>query len=343
MLHKKINRQASIFPLIVLALLILVFLSAMIGRYFIPPRELLNIISLKFTGLSHSVGQSEETVVFQVRLARICAAMIIGGALSVSGASYQGIFRNPMVSPDILGASAGASFGAVLAILMGLNSFFVQAFAFVCGILAVVIALVVSNAIVNSEGGSIVILVLTGMVVSALFSAFVSIVKYVADPYNTLPAITFWLMGGLTYVTNSDVLIMIIPFLLGVLPLMFFRWKLNILSFGDEEAKSLGINTKELRTITILCATLMTSSSVAIGGMVGWVGLIVPHLARMIVGPDHKRLLPASLLIGSMFLLLVDDISRCAFAQEIPLGIITAVAGAPLFLYLLFKGRRSWT
>lgn len=208
---------------------------------------------------------------------------------------------------------------------------------------ALAAAYAVSSRLTGGGGGGITItLVLTGMVISSMFSAFISIIKFVGDPYDTLPSITFWLMGGLTYITKEDVLIMLIPFAISIVPLMLLRWRLNVLSLDDEEAESLGVDTKKLRLAVIICATLMSSASVAAGGMIGWVGLIVPHIARMISGPDYTKMLPCSVLTGAIFLLIMDDLSRCLFAQEIPLGVLTAIIGAPFFLYLLFRGKKSF-
>lgn len=336
--HRK--RRPGILALLLVALAAALLISVMIGRYSISPAALWRLIAAGLTG--QSGGSSAETVLWNVRLPRVLAAAMIGGALAVSGAAYQGIFKNPMVSPDILGASAGASFGAALAIMLGVSSILVQCFSFAFGMAAVLLSFALSTYIGRSKGGMVLILVLTGMVTSALFSAFVSIVKYVADPYDTLPAITFWLMGGLTYITAGDILMLLVPLVLGCLPLFMLRWRLNVLSFGDEEAGTLGLNVPLLRGIIIFCATLLTSSSVAVGGMIGWVGLIVPHLARMAAGPNYKIMLPVSFVMGSLFLVIVDDVSRCAFPQELPLGILTAVIGAPFFMFMLSRGRRGF-
>lgn len=325
-----------LLPGLILLLAALVFVSLLIGRYSIP----LSAFPALF-GLGGDADSQAQTVLFGVRLVRIIAAVMIGAALATAGSAYQGIFKNPMVSPDILGASAGAGFGASLAISLGFNALGVQLFAFCCGLVAVGLAYGLSMVIGRRAGGTL-ILVLTGMVVGALFQAGISIIKYVGDPYDTLPAITFWLMGGLSYVTGSDLLVMLVPFLLGVVPLLVTRWRLNVLSLGDEEAGALGVNTGRMRLVVILCATLLSSSAVAVGGMIGWVGLIVPHLARMAAGPDYHRLLPIAMVGGGAFLLAVDDIARCLFAMEIPLGVLTAVAGAPFFIWLLYKGRRSF-
>lgn len=331
----------AVIGILLLLLAAAAVVSVLIGRYSITPEVLFEILFRGGSAVSED-AEAASLVLFEARLARICAAVLIGASLSAAGAAYQGIFRNPMVSPDILGAATGASFGAALAILLGGNALAVQISAFCFGLAAVAAAYMASSILSGESGGATLTLVLTGMVIAALFSAFISIIKFVGDPYDTLPTITFWLMGGLTYVTRSDLYIMLIPFAAGMIPLMLLRWRLNILSFDDEEAAALGVDTKKTRAVIILCATLMSSSSVAVGGMIGWVGLIVPHIARMIAGPDYSRMLPCSVLIGGLFLLVVDDLARCLFAQELPLGVLTAIIGAPFFLYLMFKGKKSF-
>lgn len=332
---------ASVVGILLFLLMAAAVVSVLIGRYSITPEVLFEILFRSGETVSEN-AEAASLVLFEARLARICAAVLIGASLSAAGAAYQGIFRNPMVSPDILGAATGASFGAALAILLGGNALTVQISAFCFGLAAVAAAYIASSVLSGQSGGATLTLVLTGMVIAALFSAFISIIKFVGDPYDTLPTITFWLMGGLTYVTRSDLYIMLIPFAAGMIPLMLLRWRLNILSFDDEEAAALGVDTKKTRAVIILCATLMSSSAVAVGGMIGWVGLIVPHIARMIAGPDYSRMLPCSVLIGGLFLLAVDDLARCLFAQELPLGVLTAIIGAPFFLYLMFKGKKSF-
>lgn len=316
-------------------LLLLAAVSIMVGRYPIPPRDFAALLT------GEPAADSPALILFKVRISRICAALLIGGALAMSGAAYQGMLKNPMVSPDILGASAGAGFGASLGISLGLDGLTVQVLAFLFGMLAVAATFWLSRAIEGMAGGGMMVLVLTGMVLSALFSAFVSIVKYVADPYDVLPQITFWLMGGLSYITAADLLMLAIPFLLGAVPMLFMRWRLNVLSIGDQEASAMGLNVPRLRAWFVLCATLLTSSAVAVGGMIGWVGLIIPHLARMLVGVNNRYLLPASLMLGGGFLLIVDDLARSLLPQEIPLSVITAILGAPVFLHLLFIRQRS--
>ena len=217
-----------------------------------------------------------------------------------------------------------------------------QIISFVFGLAAVLITLGINSAINRGEEGSVLSLILTGMVISSLCQAFIALIKYVGDTEDKLPEITFWLLGGLTTTTSKDILIMIVPMFIGLIPLFLLRWNLNVLSFGGEEARSLGVNTYRMKAIVIICSTLITAASVSIGGIIGWVGLIIPHLARMIVGPNYKVALPASMIIGSIYLLLVDDIARGIFTAEIPLGILTSLIGAPFFIYLLLKGRRGW-
>ncbi|MDT3428087.1 iron complex transport system permease protein [Paenibacillus forsythiae] len=311
------------------------------GRYGISLEQVVQIVIGKMLGQAPVWPEKVEMVLFKVRIPRIFSAMLIGAALAAAGAAYQGLFRNPMVSSDILGASTGAGFGAALGILLSMGMLGVQASAFVFGLGAVLLTYTIGSSM-GRKGGTILALLLTGMVVSALFGSFTSLIKYVADPYSKLPAITFWMMGGLSAVTGRDLLVMLAPFLLGSIPLLLVRWRMNVLSFGEEEAEALGVDVRRLRVLVILCSTLLTASAVSIGGMIGWVGLVVPHMTRLLVGPDYKVLLPVSMLLGGTFLLGVDDLARSAFPQEIPLGILTAVIGAPCFLYLLLKGRREW-
>ncbi|MBO4291190.1 MAG: iron ABC transporter permease [Lachnospiraceae bacterium] len=341
---QKRNRDSSHFLLILflIGLLILTVICSMIaGRFSISVSEIRQILQGEGRD-PYSALYNARTVLFESRIPRIAASAVIGASLSCAGAAYQGIFHNPVVSPDILGAGTGAAFGAVLAIYFGAGTAVIQLSAFLFGLLAVGAAYLLGSAIAGKTGISTITLVLTGMVTGSLFSAFISIIKFIGDPYDTLPTITFWLMGGLTYVTGHDVLMMLIPFAAGMIPLFFFRWRLNVLSLDEEEAKAMGVNTSMLRVLFILCATLISSSSVAVGGMIGWVGLIVPHISRMITGPDYTKLIPCSLLIGAEFLMIVDDLSRCLSAAELPLGVLTSVVGAPFFLWLMYRGRRSF-
>ncbi|WP_292389850.1 FecCD family ABC transporter permease [Methanosarcina sp. UBA5] len=320
----------------------LLIISLFVGRYQTPMSavvdESINIFSSLFFGTSASVS-TQHTVLFNVRLPRILAALLVGASLSTAGVSFQGIFRNPLVSPYILGVGTGAGFGACLAILLWNSYLLIQCMAFAFGLLAMFIAISMSKA---SKGTGTLVLVLSGMIVGSIFTALTSLVKYLADPYDELPAIVFWLMGSLATVRFVDLLYILFPMFIGTLVLFLLRWRINILSLGDEEAKALGMNVEKMRLIIIVCATLITSAAVSISGVIGWVGLVVPHISRMIVGPNYSRLLPMSIVIGASFMLIVDDLSRTIAATEIPLGILTSLIGAPLFAYLLKRGRLGW-
>ncbi len=339
-MNLKIIRNIPIMTITIITLIIIFVMSFLIGRYPISPSEV--IIAL-FTGFFHikmNLSPAIYTVVWDIRMPRIAAAMIVGAALSISGASFQGIFRNPLVSPDILGVSAGAGFGAALAILIGLSPIIIQIMAFSSGLIAVSLTYFLSK---SFKGNTTLMMVLGGIAIGALFSAFTSCIKYVADPYSKLPEIVFWLMGSLATVNRQSVLMIILPILIGFCVLLMIRWRINILSMGDEEARSLGVDTEKLRILVILCCTLLTAAAVSISGIIGWVGLVIPHIARMFIGPDHKKLLPFSILLGAIFLLLVDDLCRSITAVELPLGIVTAIIGAPFFIYLLKRGYEGWT
>lgn len=316
-------------------------ISFLIGRYNITPWDVLAVFKSRLLGTDCNISEMTQSVIMKIRMPRIFAAILIGGALSSAGATYQGLFKNPMVSPDILGASAGAGFGAAMAILLSLPFVFIQLFAFVFGVFSVGIACYICKKASKGKD-ALLILVLAGIVVSTLFSSLITFFKYIADPYSKLPEITYWLMGGLSKVSNMDVLMMIVPFICGIVPLFLLRWQLNAMAFGDEEAKAMGLNIGRLRVIYIVSATLLTASSVAISGMIGWVGLVIPHLTRMLVGPNYKYLMPASFLIGGIFLLMTDNFARTLFTMEVPLGILTSIIGAPFFLYLLVKRKKGW-
>lgn len=321
-------------------MVVLFFVSFMIGQYPITPLEVIDVIASKFLGFPCAESEMIQTIVWKVRLPRICAALLVGAALSIAGAVYQGLFKNPMVSPDILGASSGAGFGAALAILLSLPYIFIQFNAFAFGIFAVGLAYFVCQRVSRGKD-AILMLVLGGMIVSTLFSSFITLTKYVADPDSKLPEITYWLMGSLSTVNLRDILFLLPPVLIALAPLISLRWQLNAMAFGDEEAQAMGLNVKRLRGLFILCATLLTAASVAIAGMIGWIGLIIPHMARFIVGPNCKVLLPMSFLVGGSFLLLVDNVARNLFTVEIPLGILTSMIGAPFFFYLLLKRKKE--
>lgn len=327
--------------IILIALPVVAFLiSFPLGRYPVSLEQLITVLAAKVFPIAHTWPSTIDTVIFKVRLPRIIAAMLVGAALATSGAAYQGMFKNPLVSPDILGASAGAGFGAALAIFFSYSYFGIQAFSFFFGLAAVMLAWSVSSRIKHDP---MLALVLSGILIGTLFSSGTSLLKYMADPYDKLPAITYWLMGSLASIDNKDVMAAGIPILIGAIPLFLVRWRLNVLSLGEEEATALGLDTKKLRFLVIVCSTLMTSASVSISGLIGWVGLVVPHLARMAVGPNYRILLPTSILMGSSYLLFVDDLARLMASVEIPLGILTSIIGAPFFIVLLMRSRRGWS
>ncbi|MCK9151884.1 FecCD family ABC transporter permease [Methanobacterium alcaliphilum] len=333
------TRRWSVNLILITLPILLFFVSFLIGRYPLTPVEvILTILAKVYPALQ--VSPTATTIVWDIRLPRIVAAILVGAALSVAGASFQGTFKNPLVSPDILGVSSGAGFGASIAILLVGIPLITQVSAFVWGLIAVCVTYALARSIRSSE---ILIMVLSGMGVGSLFTALISLCKYMADPFEKLPQIVYWLMGSLASVNNHEVLLASIPIILGISFLFILRWKLNILAMGDEESKSLGVDTGKLRFIIILCCTMITAAAVSISGIIGWVGLIIPHISRMLVGPDHKNLLPATICLGASFLLLIDNISRTILITEVPIGILTAIIGAPFFLYLLRRGYNQWT
>ncbi|KAA6301758.1 MAG: iron complex transport system permease protein [Candidatus Ordinivivax streblomastigis] len=323
----------ALFVLLVLVTLV----SFSLGRYPIAVSELLDYL---FTG--SFADENIPILISQVRMPRIIGAILAGGGLAISGAAYQGLFRNPMVSPDLLGVSSGAGFGAALAIILSMGILGIQMMAFVTGVGAVLFTLFVSR-IIGQNHDKILMLVLSGMVVGSLFSALLSLMKYIADSESKLPDITFWLMGSLAEVSLKELTVVAPVVLLALIPLLLTSWKLNVLSFGDGEASTMGVNTRQLRLTVIGCASLITASIVCITGLIGWVGLIIPHIARFMVGANHRILLPASFLLGASFMLIIDDLARTVSTLEIPLGIITSLIGAPLFLFLLkFSSKKVW-
>jgi iron complex transport system permease protein len=323
------------------ALLGLVLAALAIGKYPVPLGDLAAILGRRLLGLDIAVPPTAETVVMQVRLPRVTAALAVGASLAAAGATYQGLFRNPLVSPDILGVSSGAGLGAVLGITLSLPVAAIQGLAFAGGLGAVAIVYAVGLAVRRHD--PVLTLVLAGVAVGAMLGSGISLLKVLADPYNQLPAITFWLLGSLTSVTLGDVAAVLPALVVGLVPLVLLRWRVNLMSLGDEEARALGVETRILRPVLIAAATLVTAAAVSITGVIGWIGLIVPHVARLLVGPDYRRLLPASMILGAGYLVGVDLIARTAGTIEIPLGILTAMVGAPFFLWLLASGRRGFS
>lgn len=328
-----------IIPALILLYIAVFILSFAAGRFPVAPSELIRILFSRILPIEQDWTRQAESVVFNIRLPRILVASLIGAGLSLSGLVFQMIFRNPMVSPDVLGTTSGAGFGAAIALLLHLPSASLPLFAFISGLMAVMLVWLVGNRVPNNQ---ILGLILGGIMISALFESGTSFIKLVADPNDELPAITYFLMGSLAGAGNDELRIIVLPMIASALPLFLLSWKLNLLSLPEEEARSLGVNTKAIRAIAIAAASLMTASSVAVAGMIGWVGLVIPHITRMLTGPDARWSIPSSMLLGSAFLTAVDTVARTASYQEIPIGILTSFIGAPFFLYLIIReGRRN--
>ncbi|MCR4675831.1 MAG: iron ABC transporter permease [Sphaerochaetaceae bacterium] len=337
------RRYGLKFLLLILLFIAVFLISFLMGRYEISVwttvKILIDALVRTVTGGSYGLSKTwsveAQTIVLNVRLPRIACAALVGAALSVAGASFQGMFRNPMVSPDLLGASTGAGFGAALAIFIGASYYAITFSAFIFGLAAVFLTYSISRL---SKIKTTLALVLSGIVVGSLFQSGTSFIKLVADQDSQLPAITYWLMGSLSSVKGRDVLLCAVPVLIGLIPIMLLRWRINLLTVSEAEARSMGIETTTLRFIVIVCATLMTSASVAVSGMIGWIGLVVPHCCRLIYGQNYRQLLPSSAIAGATFLMITDNIARTAATSEIPLGILTSLIGAPVFIYLIIKG-----
>ncbi|GJE03715.1 FecCD family ABC transporter permease [Methylobacterium isbiliense] len=321
-------------------LLLAVAVAFGVGRFPVGLGEVAQVLLAKLTGRPAAVPPAVEAVVMQIRGPRILAAILIGAALSVAGAAFQGLFRNPLVSPDILGASSGAAFGAVLGIWLSLGVLAIEALAFAGGLAAVAAVYLVGATLARRD--PVLVLVLAGVVIGSLLGAGVGLVKYLADPYNQLPAMTFWLLGSLSATHALDLAALALPVVLGTAVLLLLRWRLDALSLPEEEARALGLATGPLRLAIVAAATLVTAASVAAAGIVGWVGLVVPHLARFLVGPGFARLIPTAALLGAGYLLVIDTLARTIAPVEVPLGILTAVVGTPVFLWLLAGAERDW-
>ncbi len=322
--------------------LLLAVAALAIGPYDTPPGVLLDALARR-AGLSPTGDEATavDTILFSIRVPRVLAALLVGAALAAAGAVYQGLFRNPLVSPDILGVSAGAGLGAALGIFLALPIVVIQGLAFAFGLGTVALVYVVASMVRGHEPA--LVLVLSGVVFGALAGACLSLLKILADPYDQLPAITFWLLGSLASARPEDVWAAAPLVALGLVPVVLLRWRMNVMALGDEEAASLGTDPRRLRLVFVLAATLMTAAVVAIAGVVGWVGLVIPHIARLLVGPDFSRLLPTAMLTGAGYLLLIDLLARTIAATETPLGVLTAIVGAPVFIWLLAAGRRGWS
>jgi len=321
-------------------LVVAFFVAFVVGRYNVSPLDAIKVLISRVFPIEQTWPDIVETVMLQIRLPRIIGAVLVGAGLSIAGASFQGLFRNPLVSPDILGVASGAGFGAALGIIVwGGNPVVIQVTAFIFSLVAVAISYAVSRVV---RSNPTLTLILAGMAIAALFTALLSFMKYVADPFDELPAIVFWMMGSLSGIGMSDLFVVAIPMLGSIAILILLRWRINVLAMGEEEALSLGVDTKKFQILIIICATLVTASAVSISGVIGWVGLVIPHIGRMLVGPSHQKLLPISVLLGAAYLLVIDTVTRTAFPMELPIGILTAIMGVPFFIYLLNRGRRGW-
>ena len=319
--------------LIGIALILCILGSFTLGRYPVSLAELLGVLGFKL-GLPVEPfwTGSAEAAVWNIRLPRVILSVLVGACLAAAGGAYQGVFQNPMASPDILGASAGAGFGAALAILLGASSMGITIGAFAASLLTVALVFTVSR---HAKGDRVMGLVLAGIMISSLFQSGTSFLKLVADPNNQLPQITYWLMGSLSGVKWSDIGFVLTPMLCGLLPLYLLRWRLNVITMGDDEARAMGVDPRKIRLWIAVASTLVTASAVSVSGMIGWVGLVIPHIMRRLVGSDYRFLMPASMLGGGIFLLIVDNVSRNAATAGIPIGILTAFIGAPFFLWLI--------
>jgi iron complex transport system permease protein len=335
-----VTRNLWAFTGAAILLLLCAIVALTAGRFPVPVVDALLGLLRGMLGLDSGLEPGADSVLFRIRLPRVAAAITVGAALAAAGAAYQQLFRNPLVSPDILGVSSGAALGAVFGIFLSFDVLAIQLLAFVVGLGTVAIVYAIATAVRGHD--PILTLVLAGVLIGALGGAGVGLMKYLADPYNQLPAITFWLLGSLAAIAPGDIYSTMPVVLVGLVPLWLLRWQLDVLSLGDEEARSLGVHPTRVRLAVIAGATLITSSVVAISGVIGWVGLLVPHLARLLVGPRFALLLPASLLLGAGYMLAIDTLARLAARIEIPLGILTAVIGTPVFLWILLRSRRSW-
>jgi len=333
---KTLNKVPGLLALLCIITAVMCIAALGLGRYAVNPKQVVEVVFSAITRRPTSIDKTVQDVVLLLRLPRVIAAVLVGAALAVSGSTYQGIFKNPLAAPELLGVFQGSCVGAAIAILLNLGSFPMQFFALAGGIGAVGASLLIARFF---KSDSTAILVLAGVIISGLMRSILGLLKYVMDPYTQLPEIVYWELGSLSAVTMKQ-LAMIAPLMLVSLGvLLALRWQFNILSLGDNEAQSLGINLRTVRGVTVVCSTLLTSSAVCLSGTIAWIGLIIPHLGRMVVGPDNVKLTPVAMFMGAMFLILVDTIARSASGFEIPLSILTGCVGAPLCI-ILIKNQR---
>lgn len=326
-----------VYALAIAIALLMMLVALSLGRFPISPQELLSLIGTRLFGGVSSAPENADVVLFTIRGPRVVAAFAVGAALSAAGAAYQNLFRNPLVSPDILGVSSGAALGAVVGIFLALPVIAIQGLAFAGGLLAVAAIYFIGRSLTSKHGGHdpVLTLVLAGVVVGSLLGSGIALSKYLADPYNQLPAITYWLLGSFASITGNDLVVALPTILLALIPLVALRWRINLLALPDDEARALGQDVSRLRLMVIVAATLMTAAAVAICGIIGWVGLVIPHAVRLLVGAEFSRLLPLTMLIGGTFMLAVDTLGRTIAQIEIPPGVLTAAFGTPIFIWLM--------
>jgi iron complex transport system permease protein len=315
-----------------------VVLAVCIGKYPISPGESIQILWSRIFGQANGLPNMTQNVVMGLRIPRILASVVVGAALSMSGAAYQGIFKNPLVSPEFLGVSSGACIGAALAILLSLTTVFISFFAFIGGVIAVLLTVSIPSFIKNRSN---LVLVLSGIIVGSALSSVFGFIKFMADPDTQLASITYWAMGSFSYIKLSELVTVFLIIIVPAVILVLLSWWIDVLSLGENEARSLGANVKLIRGIVIACSTILTAGSVCIAGTIGWVGLIIPHFGRMLVGPSNRRLIPLCGLIGGLFMLIVDTLTRTIGASEMPVSILTGIIGAPFYCWLLFRQRRT--
>ncbi|WP_405166079.1 iron ABC transporter permease [Nocardia sp. NBC_01499] len=331
-------RAATVMLVLVVLLVVVAITALAVGRYYVPPNEVARLLLGQVFPLDETWYPQERSVVLDIRLPRVLLSMIIGAGLAVTGAVMQAVFRNPLASAQVLGVSSGASFGGVLVLLGGVGGVYLVGGAFAGGVLALVLVLAIARA---TPGSPLLMIVLGGTVVGAMFQAMVSFVTYIADPYRELPSIVFWLLGSFATASYGKVLVALVPIAIGGTVVLALRWRLNILAMGDEDALSLGLRPARMRLLLLGCVALITAGAVAVAGVISWVGLMVPHLVRMMVGTDNRIVVPMSALLGASYLTLIDTLSRTLSTAEIPIGILTAMIGAPFFVVLLIRSRRQ--
>jgi len=333
------RKKILITTILIAAPVLCILSSAFLGRYPLSPYDIFQAIAAKFSG-TEMVPALKSNIVWEIRLPRAILGSIVGAALAVSGTALQGIFRNPLVSSGMLGVSSGAGFGAALAILLFHNTLMIYLFAFFFGIAAVFCSYIIGRIYDTAPA---IMLVLGGVIISSIFSALLSLIKYIADPQEDLPSIIFWLMGSLASASYKNIMISSIPIIIGITGLIIMRWRLNVLSMGERDALSMGLNVNFDRVIIIICTTLATAGAVSVSGIIGWIGLVIPHIGRIIAGNDNRILIPASISLGACFLVIIDNLGRIITGGEIPLSILTAIVGGPFFIYLLKRTKGgSW-